>query len=167
MNPYREGPDVLLEQAKELRSSNAIQEYRKWRHALVSENAQRSDEGRKELQAAADELVRALDSNREELEYLGHLTVEILPKAFGAASGAFVGALMAGPPGAVAGSLVGLVGEEALKPVQSRLWGWFVEGLPFRSARKLLARSVRAEQKLQRDLTRQLRVIWETERRSS
>ncbi|RPJ62321.1 MAG: hypothetical protein EHM23_03635 [Acidobacteria bacterium] len=48
-----------------------------------------------------------------------------------------------------------------------RLWGWCVDRLPFRSARKLLTRSVRAEQKMQRDLGGHLRVVWETRRGSS
>lgn len=167
MNRYREGPDILLQRAKELRSSKAIQRYRKLRRALVSENAERSEEAQKELQAAADAVASELGSNRQELQYLRHLAVEILPRAVGVAGGALAGALVAGPVGAVGGGLAGVVGEEALRPVQSRLWGWFVDSLPFRSARKLLTRSVRAEQEMQGDVARYLRVVWETGRRSS
>jgi hypothetical protein len=57
------------------------------------------------------------------------------------------------------------LGEEALRPVQSKLWGWFVDHLPFRSARKLLTRSVRAEQEM-RDLAGKLRAVWETGRQT-
>jgi hypothetical protein len=164
MRRYREGPDVLLRRAKDLRSSKAIQRYRRLRAALVSENAERSTEARKELRAAANAVARSLDSSRQELEWFRHFAVEVLPKAVGAAGGALVGALAAGPAGAVGGGLVGVVGEEALRPVQGKLWGWFVDRLPFRSARKLLMRSVRAEQELQRHVARHLRTIWETGR---
>jgi hypothetical protein len=164
-NRYREGPDVLLERAKELRDSKAIQQYRKLRDALVSENAERSDEARRELQAAADAVAISLDSNRQELESFRHFAVEVLPKAVGAGGGALVGTLVAGPPGAVAGGLLGVLGEEALRPVQSKLWGWFVDRLPFRSARKLLMRSVGAEHKMEGKVTAQLRAVWETRRR--
>jgi hypothetical protein len=162
MNRYREGPGVLLQLAKDLRSSNAIQRYQQLRTALVSENAERSEEARKELQAAANAVVKSLDSSRQELEYVKHFVVEILPTAVGAVGGALMGSLVAGPLGAAGGSLVGIVGEEALKPVQSRLWGWFVDNLPFRSARKLLSRSARAEQEMRQQLSRNLHVVWET-----
>lgn len=164
-NRYREGPDVLLERAKELRSSKAVEKYRKLREALVSEDADRSAEARKELEAAADAVATSLDSNKEEMHRFRHVAVEVLPKAIGAAAGAVVGAMAAGPAGAAAGGLVGVVGEEALKPLQARLWGWFLDGLPFRSARKLLTRSARAERNLHTDLAKQLHAVWETGRR--
>lgn len=166
-NRYREGPDILLQRAKDLRFWPSIQRYRKLRDALVSENAERSAEAREELQAAADAVASSLDSSRQELQYSQHVVVEVLPKAFGAAAGALIGASVAGPPGAVVGSLVGVVGEEALRPMQSRLWGWFIDSLPFRSARKLLARSVQAEREMQQDLAGRLRTVWETGRGSS
>ena len=100
-NRNREGPDVLLQRAKELRSSKSVQRYRKLRDALLSENAERSEEARKELQAAADAVASSLDSSRQELESFRHFAVEILPRAVGAAGGALVGALVAGPAGAV------------------------------------------------------------------
>jgi hypothetical protein len=165
MNRYREGPDVLLERAKELRSSRAIHRYRKLRDALVSEKAERSEEARKELQAAADAVARSLDSGQQELQFFRHFAVEVLPKAVGAASGALVGALVAGPGGAAGGGVVGVLGEEALIPVQSKLWGWFVDRLPFRRARKLLMRSVRSEHEMKATLTAHLRAVWETRRR--
>jgi hypothetical protein len=167
MNRYREGPDVLLKRAKELRSSKAIQKYRKLRDALMSETAVRSAEAQKELQAAADSIAKSLDSNQGELQYLRHVAVEILPKAVGVVAGSAVGAVAAGPFGAAAGGLAGLIGEEALGRMNSKAWGWIVDRLPFRSARKLLTRSVRTEQEMQRDLAGHLRDIWETKRRSS
>lgn len=164
MKRYREGPDVLLQLAKDLRSSKAIQRYRKLRDALVSENAERSEEARNELQAAADSVADSLDSTQQELQSFRHFAVEVLPKAVGAAGGALVGTVVAGPTGAAVGGLAGVVGEEALRPVQSKLWGWFVDRLPFRSARKLLMRSVRAEVDMQGDLADQLHAVWETGR---
>src|SRR5262249_21238472 len=111
MSRFREGPDVLLKRAKELRSSKAIQRYRKLRDALVSENAERSVEARKELEAAADAVANLLDSNRQELQLVRHFVVEILPKAMGkamsVAGGALVGLIVAGPPGAIGGGVVG------------------------------------------------------------
>jgi len=167
MNRYREGPDVLLQLAKELRVTPAIQRYRNLRDALISEDAERSEDARKELQASAHEVTAALDSSREDLQWFRHFAVEVLPKAVGIVGGAVVGSLFAGPPGALAGGLIGIVGEEALIPVQNRLWGWFVDDLPFRSARKLLERSVRDEHEMQRILASQLRTVWETPRRNS
>ncbi|MFC9585844.1 hypothetical protein ACFVJ8_23860 [Streptomyces yangpuensis] len=167
MNQYQEGPDVLLEQAKELRGTKAIARYRELRKALMSENAEVSADARKELSAAANAVASALDSPREELEVQRHIVVEVLPKAVGAVGGALVGALVAGPPGAAAGGLVGVVGEEALRPLHDRLWGWVIDRLPFRSARKLLTRSAKAEHELRAELVPQLHAVWETGRRAS
>ena len=162
---YREGPDVLLERAKDLRESKAIERYRTLRNALTSEEAEDAEDARAELNAAADAVAASLDSSREEMSFLRHVTVEVLPKAVGVVGGVVVGTLIAGPPGAAVGGLAGVVGEEALKPVQNRLWGWVLDGLPFRSARKLLARSAKAEHDLQAQLAPQLRTVWETGRR--
>jgi len=93
--------------------------------------------------------------------------VEAFPDAMGAVSGGALGAVVGGPAGAAVGGLVGLVGKEALTLVQNKLWGWFLNDLPFRSARKLLARSVQAEYKLRKDLAPQLYAVWETGMRSS
>jgi hypothetical protein len=165
MDRYREGPDVLLQLAKELRGSKAIQRYRKLRSAMLSENAERSEEAQKELQAAADAVASSLKSSRQELQLFRHFAVEVLPKAVGATGGALIGAQFAGQAGAVGGSLIGILGEEALRPLQNKLWGWVIDRLPFHSARKLLTRSVRAEQERGPDLKAQLRVIWETGRK--
>jgi hypothetical protein len=162
MNLYKEGPDILLERAKELRSSPAVKRYRELRESIASENADRSTEAIEELTAVADQMARDLDSNRQELELTRSMFVEVLPKAVGVVVGVAGGGLAAGPPGAIAGGLAGLVGEEALKAVQRRLWGWVLDRLPFRSARKLLTRSVRAEQELRSDLGTKLRIAWET-----
>jgi hypothetical protein len=59
---------------------------------------------------------------------------------------------------------VGVVGEEALKQVNNRLWGWVIDRLPFHSARKLLARSVRAEIELKDQLGPGLKKVWTTGR---
>ena len=91
MNPVREGPDILLERAKELRSSNAVQRYRELREALMSEDAERSAEAIEELTAAADEMTQALGSNRQELELTRNVFVEVLPKALGVGVGAAAG----------------------------------------------------------------------------
>jgi hypothetical protein len=162
---YREGPDVLLARAKELRGKKSVQDYRELRAALLSEDAERSGKARMELDAAASAVASSLSSNKKELEVSRNLIVEVLPRALGAVGGALVGTLLAGPPGTIAGGLVGVVGEEALRPAQTRLWGWFLDELPFRSARKLLSRSVRADYDLREELLPGLRTVWETGRR--
>lgn len=162
MHRYREGPSILLERAKELRGSPAIAHYRNLREQMTAEDALRSGEARAELSAAADAVARSLDSGRPELEWFGHVIVEVLPRAVGVVGGALVGNLAAGPSGAMFGGLAGVVGEEILRPVQDRLWGWFLDKIPFRSARKLLARSVRAEIDLRQQFEPQLRTVWES-----
>ena len=160
MKPGREGPDILLERAKELRSSAAVVRYRKLRQAVTSDDAERSDEAFEELKAAADDMTKAIGSTRQELERTRYVFVEVLPRAFGAGVGAAAGTAIAGPIGTYAGGLVGLLGEEALKPVQNRLWGWVLDRLPFRSARKLLMRSVKAEHELGDEIGDRLKEIW-------
>ncbi|MFG3052064.1 hypothetical protein ACGFZP_14075 [Kitasatospora sp. NPDC048239] len=162
MRRFNEGPDVLLDRAKELRDKKAIQNYRLLREeAAASEEAENSAEARKELSAAADAVAKSLDSTREEMHLLRQIAVEVLPQAVG---GAVVGGLTSGALGAVAGGLVGLVGKEVLKGVNGRLWGWVIDQLPYRSARKLLARSAIAEHDLGAQLVPQLRTVWETGR---
>ena len=160
-----EGPDILLDRAKDLRDSKAVGHYRKLRQTIMSDDAEHSNEALQELEVAADEMTQALGSTRQELEHTRYVFVEVLPKVFGIGAGAGLGALigtaLAGPLGAVAGGLAGLVGEEALKPVQKRLWGWVLDTLPFYSARKLLTRSVKAEHELSNELGNKLRAVWE------
>lgn len=158
MNHYREGPDILLERAKELRDSPAIEKYRVLRRDVEGADPAESAAAREELAAAANDVARALDTPQQELELVHNFAVDVLPKAISAA----VGASVAGPPGAV----VGVAGEEALKQVQKRLWGWVLDRLPYRSARKLLARSAMAEHELRAALTPQLRTVWKTGRSS-
>ncbi|MGP4091110.1 hypothetical protein [Streptomyces sp. KR55] len=167
MERYREGPDVLLEQAKELRGKKAVERYRRLQKELVSEEAGESTEARKELEAAANAVARSLDSTREEMHLLRRITVEVLPKAVGAVGGAAAGAVVAGPAGAAAGALAGVVGEEVLRDVHGRLWGMVIDKLTFRSARRLLMRSAKAERELKERLVPQLRTVWETGRRVS
>ena len=140
MNRYREGPDVLLELAKELRGQPAIAPYRKLQGDLASEDAERSDEACRTLSAAADEVATSLDAPRQELGVLRRVLVEVFPDAVGAVSGAVLGAALAGTEGAAAGGLAGVVGNEALTVAHGKLWGWFLDELPVRSARKLLSR---------------------------
>jgi hypothetical protein len=66
----------------------------------------------------------------------------------------------AGPIGAAGGALLGIVGEELIKRVSDKLWGFFFARPPFVNARKLLLRSVRAEQKTIACLTADPRTIW-------
>jgi hypothetical protein len=164
MDPYKEGPDVLLRRAKDLRESKAVRHYRDLRMALMSEDAARSKKARQDLTKAANKVAAELASDREDLEVSRHVVVEVLPKALGAATGAAGGLVVAGPPGAVGGAVVGAVGEDVLAQVNDRLWGWVVDRLPFRSARKLLARSVRAEYQLRDQLGPRLKTVWETGR---
>jgi hypothetical protein len=164
INPYREGPDVLLQRAKELRGSKAVKRYRKLRRALTSEEAVQSEKARKDLAKAADRVADELDMRREDLEISRHVVVELLPRALGAAVGAAGGFVAGGPPGSIGGAVVGEVGADVLTRVNHRLWGWVVDRLPFRSARKLLARSVRAEYELKDQLGPELKKVWKTAR---
>ena len=141
-----------------------MKRYRQLREALVSEDAAEADKARKYLAKAADKVADQLRSNREDLEVSRHMVVELLPKALGAAAGAAGGFVVAGPVGAVGGAVVGVVGEDALTRVHKRLWGWAIDRLPFRSARKLLSRSVRAEYELKDRLGTNLEKAWETGR---
>jgi len=165
MNPFRDGPDVLLTRVKELRESKAVSRYRDLRASLMSEDADRSSEAQAELSAAADKLARELDSGRQELELARHIVVEVLPKALSAGAGAGGGFVVAGPVGAIGGAVGGVALEETIRPINERLWGWAMARLPFRSARKLLSRAVRAEQELKDDLVPHLKTVWETGRR--
>jgi hypothetical protein len=126
-DPYKEGPDVLLRRAKDLRESKAVQQYRELRKALSSQDASRSEKARKDLTKAADKVARELGSDRKDLEVTRYVLVEVLPKGVGAAAGAAAGLLVAGSPGAVGGAVVGAVGEKALAPVHDRLWGWAID----------------------------------------
>jgi len=164
---FREGPDVLLDAAKELRDKKAVQRYCKLREALVSQEAENHADARKELSAAADAVAKSLDSTREELRLQRQIAVEVLPQAMGAICGAMAGAAVAGPPGAAVGALAGIVSEKVLEAVNGLLWGWIIDQCPYRSARKLLARSAKAEHELGAQLVPQLRTVCETGRRAS
>jgi hypothetical protein len=159
-----EGPDILLRRAKALRENKAVERYRELRSALTAEDAVRSEKARKDLAKAADKVADELRAGRERLEVTRHVVVEMLPKALGAAVGAGGGFLVAGPPGAIGGSVLGAVGEEPLRQVNKRLWGWTIDRLPFRSARKLLAQSVRAEAELKGEMAAKLQDVWKVAR---
>lgn len=160
VNPYRDGPTEVLKRALALRESPAVDRYRRLRRQLLSSDSPNEETSRDELSAAADSVARALDAERGELEVTRHIVVEVLPKAVGVVAGGVAGAAVAGPPGAVAGGLAGLVGEEVLKPIQNRLFGWVLDRLPFYSARKLLARAARAEANSGHRLRSNMMAVW-------
>lgn len=161
MNRYREGPDTLLNLAKDLRDSKAIESYRALRSDLTGEDESRSAEARERLSGAADAVANQLDSTRDELESFANRIVTVLPRAVGVVGGGLAGSLAVGADGAVIGGLTGLVGEEVLKVAQNMLWGWYLDRLPLRSGTKLLTRSVKAEYKMRDELVPQLHAVWE------
>ncbi|MFD0279752.1 hypothetical protein ACFVHB_38485 [Kitasatospora sp. NPDC127111] len=167
MNKYHEGPDVLLDRAKDLRERKAIAKYRTLRKAAVSEGVENSADARKELEEAANKVAKSLDSTREEMYFQRKIMVDVLPKALGVAGGVVAGGVLAGPPGAIIGGVAGVVGEEILNEVSGRAWGWVIDKLPYRSARKLLTRSAKAEHDLGARLVPQLKTVWETGPRAS
>ncbi|UQX89268.1 hypothetical protein M6D93_04505 [Jatrophihabitans telluris] len=167
LNPLRDGPDVLLSRALDLRDSPAVARYRRLRAAALSGSGDDSAAARQELTAAADSVAKALDSDRGELEMTRYLAVDLLPKAVGVVAGAMAGGLAAGPPGAIAGGLAGIVGEESLKPIHKRLFGWVLDQLPFHSARKLLTRAVTSDAATAGKLAATMQIVWETGPRSA
>lgn len=162
MNVYQQGPDELVKRALDLRENKAIQRYRTLRRELLSPDAVQSAQAQKLLTGAAEKVAHNLGTGRADLEVTRNIFVEQLPKAAGIAASAGAGALAGGPPGAILGGLTGLATVSALTPVQSKLWGWLVEGLPCRRAAKLLTRTVMAEYKMRKDLGIQLHALWET-----
>jgi hypothetical protein len=162
---FKIGPDVLLERAKELRESRSVDRYRRLRKLFLSDDERQSREARDSLAAAADGVARSLGSNRTELESFRQIAVDSLPVASGALGGAAAGLMIAGPPGAAVGAVGGLIVDRVVRAAQQQLFGWYLEGLTRRSARKLLTRALHADLTLQHDLSRQLRIIWETPRR--
>ena len=163
LNPYKEGPDVLLRRAKELRESKAVRSYREsW--SKLADDALVSEKARTDLTKAADRVARELRADRKDLEVNRHIAVDILPKSLGPAVGAATGFVLGGPLGAVGGAAVAPVVQEALTKVNNLVWGWVIDRLPYRSARKLLSRSVWAELELREKLGRELSNVWETGR---
>jgi hypothetical protein len=80
---YKSGPDVLLEDAKELRESKAISRYRKAQAELEHERESEDErvsalQARKELEAAAEKVAKSLDMSREQLRTFRHLSVDML-----------------------------------------------------------------------------------------
>jgi hypothetical protein len=163
LDPYKEGPDVLLRRAKELRESKAVESYRKSRSKLA-DDALVSEKARTDLTKAADRVARELRADRRDLEVNRSIAVDILPKALGPAVGAATGFVLGGPLGAVAGAAVAPVVQEALTQVNNLVWGWVIDRLPYRSARKLLSRSVWAELELRQKLGPDLSKVWQTGR---
>jgi hypothetical protein len=166
-DPYRQGPDTLLKEAVKLRNSEAIQEYRKLRaDVLAPDNSEKQQEARRKLKEAAGRVSQHLGTDWQALGRTRHFLVGVFPKAIGAAAGGALGAALGGPIGAPIGAgvggLAGVVGEEALKPVHARLWGWVIDRLPYRSASKLLTRSILDDYKKRKDLAKTLHTVWKT-----
>lgn len=168
---FRVGPDLLLQQAKDLRETPALERYRTLSRELLSTENENSRDASATLTAAADAVARSLGSQRKELGTLRRLAVDLLP----AAAGALGGATVAGPLGAAGGIVVGeagkaigkLVVEKVTESARDRLFGWYLDGLTNRSARKLLVRAMRADLDIQGSLAKELRIIWESPRRAS
>lgn len=157
VDPYRLRPVDLLDKVFELRDKRSVTEYRQIRaRALAGDDAAHA-----ELTKLADAMAQALRVDRAELGETRSVLVELLPKAFGAAAGAALG-VAAGPVGAAGGALLGIAGEEIIKRVTGKIWGFVFAGLPFISARKLLLRAVRADHTTTAELTTDLRKIWQT-----
>lgn len=163
---YKSGPDVILEDAKKVRDSKAVARYRNL-HEEVEESGARSREARKELVAAANVIAKSLDASRANIRSFRHMAVEALPSAGGKAIGSLAGGLVAGPPGAALGAASGFVAEHIVLRSQHRLFGWILNGLPMRSARKILSQAVIADFALRKDVTTELRIIWESPRASA
>lgn len=163
---YRAGPDVLLDDAKDIRESKAVRRYREIPGDL-ERGGVRKTEARRELIAAAEAVAKALNASRRQMTTSRNLSVEVLPAAGAKAAGAIVGGAIAGPPGAALGGAGGLVADEVIRRSQNRLFGWALEGLMMRSARKILSQAVLAEFALRRDLVTELRIIWEAPRRQA
>ena len=163
IDEYRQGPDELIREAIKLRNSAAIMEYRELRADLLTpENDEKQQEACKKLEAAAQGVAKHLGTDWRELGRTRHWLVGVFPKAFGAAAGAVLGGVLAGPVGAGVGGLAGVVGEEAIKPVNEKLWGWVVDRLPYRSASKLLTSSILADYNTRSMLARKLYNVWES-----
>ena len=79
LDPYKEGPDVLLRRAKELRDSKAVQRYRDLRSKLAND-ALDSETARSDLTKAADRVSRELRADRKDLELNRRIAVDILPR---------------------------------------------------------------------------------------
>lgn len=172
---YRAGPDVLLHRAKELRETNAVDKYRSMR-ATLSGDGDTAAGIRATLTRAADQVARSLDTTRRDLEVLRRTSVKLLPQSAGAGVGAVVGGFidvatggdssLGAAVGASVGAAAGLIAEDAAALVQRGLFGWYLEGITRRSARKLLTRAMTADLAGQKDLGNELRVIWESPRRT-
>lgn len=164
---FRAGPDVLLERAKELRETSALERYRVLRRDFLSGDVADSGEAQSVFEDVASAIARSLNTDRGRLESFRQLAVEVVPAGAGAAVGAAVGdpllGAMSGAVMAEMGKTVGgLVGEKLTATAQDQLFGWYVSGLTRRSARKLLMRVLRTDLETQSSLRRQLRIIWES-----
>ncbi len=163
---YKTGPDVLLRDAKHIRETSALDRYRRLPLDIAA-GGRRSKEARSELRSAANDIAEKLDSSVKKLTLFKEVAVDIVPIAAGEAAGAVVGGLAAGPLGAAVGASGGLIAEKVLRRSQQRLFGFVLEGLTMRKARKLLTRAVLADFVMRDRLASELRIIWESPRSRS
>ncbi|MEU4526544.1 hypothetical protein AB0F52_48455, partial [Amycolatopsis sp. NPDC024027] len=158
IDPCRTRPVDVLDKVFELREKRSVREFRQVRAGALAGD----DEAIAEMSRLADAMSQTLRVNRVELGGTRNVLVELLPKVFGAAGGAALGAVAAGPLGAAIGASIGIASEEILRRVNSMVWGFVFDRLPFVSARKLLIRAVRAERDTMARLESNLYTIWQT-----
>ncbi len=160
---YKTGPDVLLSDAKHIRETKAMAQYRDVPLDIAA-GGPRKAEARRELLAAADAIAKQLDASVDELTLFKDVAVDVIPAAGSQAAGALAGGLTAGPLGAVVGASSAMIAEKALRRSQHRLFGFALNGLTMRRARKLLTRAVLADFAMRERLASELRIIWESPR---
>lgn len=162
---YKTGPDVLLSDAKYIRETPAMDQYRRVPHDIAA-GGPRKTEARRELLAAARKIAQQLDSDVARLSVVEEVAVDVLPTAGAKVAGAVVGGFAAGPPGSALGAVAGSAAGKIVGRSQRRLFGFAVEGLTIRRAHKLLTRAALADFAMRRQLVRELRIIWESPRAS-
>jgi hypothetical protein len=160
---YKAGPDVLLSDAKYIRETKAMDQYRRVPIDIAA-GGPRKTEARWELIAAANAIATRLDTSVDELTLFKDVAVDVMPAAAGKAAGAVAGGVVAGPLGAAAGASAGLIAEKALRRSQHRLFGFALNGVTMRRARTLLTRAVLADFAMRERLAAELRIIWESPR---
>ena len=156
-----QGPHDLMAEAVKLRKSDAIEQYRKWRADLLTPDNAERQQARERFEEVAQGVARHLGrDDYQELEHTRHWLVGLLPRVIGGGVGAGFGTFLAGPPGAVGGAVLGVLGEEVLRGKAEKLWGWVIDKLPYRSASKILTQSILADYSTRRELTDNLYQVW-------
>jgi hypothetical protein len=153
-----DGPDVLLKRARDMHDARSVSRYRRLlAAAMVADDAKNA---KAELKAAADEVADELGKTGAKPGWAHQLVVEIAPEAIAAVAGVVAGGMVLGPGGAIVGAAFPVFAKPVLHSVQERLWGWAFAQLPYVSARKLLGRTVLAENEIGDGLAKQLFTIW-------